>query len=149
MRVALVLSLAVLVSLFAGPSTWSQGAKGAPSLSGAAWWHANQARYSNSSRVDDLEDGFRKKVEAFLAALKVAGSEVRISTTRRSADRAYLMHSSCQIAHRLVKPLEVPQRQGVDIRWDHGDLKKSKEAAAEMVRLFGMKHDASLTSRHI
>jgi hypothetical protein len=118
-------------------------------LSGAAWWHANQAKYPGSNQVQDLEPAFRGKVEAFLAALWKAGASVHVSSTRRSPERAYLMHYSWAVAHGTIKPAAVPQRAGVHIRWDHGDDQRSKRAAAEMVRLFGMKHQASLTSRHL
>jgi hypothetical protein len=118
-------------------------------LSGEAWWRANQARYPNSQSVEDLEPEFAKKVNVFLAALKEAGAKVVISSTRRDAGRAYLMHHAWAISQGSVKPSEVPERAGIAIRWDHGDDKKSKQAASDMVRLFGMKHQASLKSRHI
>ncbi len=121
----------------------------ARSLSGAAWWRANEAKYPNSRRVEDLDPDFRKGVEAFLAALKDAGATVEVASTRRSADRAYLMHYAWAIAHGEVKAAAVPARDGVPIRWDHGDEAKSKKAAEEMAKLFGMVHQASLKSRHI
>ena len=43
----------------------------------------------------------------------------------------------------------MPKRSGLDIEWDRGDLKKSRKAAEETVKLFGMAHIASLTSNHI
>jgi hypothetical protein len=58
----------------------------AAKLSGAAWWKANQAKYPNSTRVEDLEPDFRGKVKEFLAALKAAGANVRVSTSRRSGE---------------------------------------------------------------
>lgn len=118
-------------------------------LSGAAWWHANQAKYQNSTSVDDLDAGFRANVQDFLAALKAAGAAVTIATTRRSKPRAYLMHHSWKIANGQEKAPQVPAEPGVDIAWDHGSDLKSQQAAKEMVNLFGMAHIASLTSNHI
>src|SRR5262245_34705378 len=86
----------------------------APTLSGSAWWHANQHRFPNSTRVEDLEAGFRTRVQEFLAALKAAGAEVEINSTRRHKDRAYLMHYCWQIAKGNIKPSKVPPRDGVD-----------------------------------
>ncbi|HEX5273275.1 MAG TPA: hypothetical protein VFW33_22415 [Gemmataceae bacterium] len=121
----------------------------AKQLSGSAWWRANEAKYPNSRRVEDLDPDFRKGVEAFLAALKDAGATVEINSTRRSAERAYLMHYAWAVAHGEVKAADVPARDGVSIRWDHGDEVKSKKAAEDMVKRFGMVHQASLKSRHI
>ena len=84
-------------------------------LSGAAWWRANQARYPNSWRVEDLEPGFRKGVEAFLAALREAGATVEVASARRSADRAYLMDYAWAVARGEVRAADVPARDGV--RW--------------------------------
>ncbi len=118
-------------------------------LSGEKWWRANQARYPNSQNVEDLEPGFRANVEAFIASLRQAGASVVVSSTRRNATRAKLMHYSWKVAYREIDPTDVPVISGVDIDWDHGDLDKSVEAARVMVRLFGMAHIASLTSNHI
>jgi hypothetical protein len=120
-----------------------------PPLSGSAWWHANQAKFPNSTRVDDLEPGFRTKVQEFHAALAAAGAQVEINSTRRHKDRAYLMHYSWKIARGTIKPSKVPPRAGVDIEWDHGHLGRSRAAAQDMVRLFDMAHIAALTSWHI
>ena len=121
----------------------------AANLSGTAWWRANQARYPNSRDVDDLEPGFRSRVEAFLASLKQAGASVAVTSTRRNPIRAYLMHFSWLVAYGDIAPGDVPKRAGVDIDWDHGDLDKSREAAREMVNLFDMAHVAALNSNHI
>jgi hypothetical protein len=96
-----------------------------------------------------LEPGFRTKIQEFLAALNAAGARVVIDSTRRDKDRAYLMHYSWKIAKGLIAPSKVPPRAGVDIEWDHGSLAKSKAAAQDMVRLFGMAHIAALASYHI
>jgi hypothetical protein len=119
------------------------------SLSGKAWWLANQAKYPNSRQVADLEPEFRDKVEAFIDTLRAAGAMVRISSTRRSAARAYLMHYSWAVAFAEVEPGDVPAHADVDILWDHGDTETSRQAAMEMVKLFGLAVRASLTSNHI
>ena len=118
-------------------------------LSGKAWWQANQAKYPNSDKVSDLEAGFRKNVEAFLKALNDAGAKVVISSTKRNETRAHLMHYSWKLAKGEIQPGSIPKKPGLDIEWDHGDRAKSKQAAQEMVDLFGMKYIASLTSNHI
>lgn len=118
-------------------------------LSGADWWRANQGKYPNSNSVDSLAPGFRSRVEDFLACLRQAGATVVIRSTRRDATRAYLMHYSWRVAHGDIDPKGVPPRSGVKLEWDHGDLEKSRQGAAEMVRLFGMAHVAALNSNHI
>lgn len=120
-----------------------------PTQSGASWWRANQAKYPNTKKIDDLEPVFRAKAQAFLDALRAAGASVRISSTRRSPERAYLMHYSWLIAKGRVKAAAVPPRAGVTIKWDHGTDAESRKAAQEMVDLFGMVHSAALASRHI
>ncbi len=121
----------------------------ASNLSGTAWWRANQARYPNSREVDDLEPGFRSRVEDFIACLRQAGATVTVNSTLRHATRAHLMHYSWKVAYGELDPADVPRRSGVDIEWDHGDLETSRTAAEEMVNLFGMAHIAALTSNHI
>jgi hypothetical protein len=108
---------------------------GISNLSGKDWWHANQASYPNSREVDDLEPGFRSRVQDFIASLRHAGAAVVVNSTRRNAIRAHLMHYSWRIAYGDVEPKDVPKRGGLNIEWDHGDLEKSREAAKEMVNL--------------
>ncbi len=135
-----------------GGKTWTalaagQGAR--PPLSGADWWNANQAKYPNSAAVADLIQPFRDNVTAFLKALKDAGATVAISSTRRNATRAHLMHYSWCVAKGSVAPGKVPILPGLAIVWDHGDLAKSRAAAQQMVALFQVAFEPSLTSRHI
>ena len=122
---------------------------GTSNLSGKDWWRANQARYPNSQEIDDLESGFRSRVEDFIGSLKHAGASVVVNSTRRNAIRAHLMHYSWKIAYDRLDPKDVPKPGGLNIEWDHGDIEKSRKAAEEMVKLFGMAHIASLTSNHI
>jgi hypothetical protein len=117
-------------------------------LSGAAWWHTNAARYGDSIRVDDLEADFRGRVIDFLGALNEAGATVGVVSTRWSKQRGYLMHYSWQVANSRLPAAAVPPMPGVDIQWDHGDATRSLKAAQEMVGLFGMGRDATLTSPH-
>lgn len=135
-----------------GGRTWTalaagQGAR--PPLSGADWWNANQAKYPNSAAVTDLIQPFQTNVAAFLKALKDAGATVAVSATRRNAIRAHLMHYSWCVAKGSVAPNKVPALPGLAIVWDHGDLAKSKAGAQQMVDLFQIAFEPSLTSRHI
>lgn len=118
-------------------------------LSGAVWWRANQAKYPNSQRLEDLEGSFRERCELFIGVMRRGGAAVSISSTRRSPLRAHLMHYSWRVARRELLASEVPAIAGVDITWDHGDERASVRGAQEMVDLFGLAHSASLTSNHI
>jgi hypothetical protein len=120
-----------------------------PPLSGADWWHANQARFPSSSDVADLASPFREQVKAFLKALSAAGADVTIAATRRNAIRAELMRDSWQVAQGTLAPAAVPPIPGVSIRWDHGDPARSRAAAQAMVDLFDIAYEPALTSRHI
>src|SRR4026207_944559 len=121
---------------------------GSAQLSGADWWRKTQSRYPNSRDVDDLEPGFRSRVEDFVASLRQAGAAITVNSTRRTEQRAFLMHYSWKVAYGEIAPNEVPSG-GIDIEWDHGDDEKSRQGAMEMVRLFNMAHIASLRSNHI
>lgn len=107
-------------------------------LSGAAWWDANQAKYPNSSKLADLASPFREKVIAFTNALKAGGARISVGSTLRSPVRAKLMLYSWEVANGERAPNAVPVIPGCAINWDHGDLAKSKKAAREMVRKFGI-----------
>jgi len=120
-----------------------------PALSGAAWWHANQANFPNSSKLADLNPPFRDRAIAFVNALNAAGARVSVTSTLRHPIRAYLMHYCWTIANGIDAPASVPPKPGCAIKWDHGNLAQSKAAAREMVNLFGMAHVAALQGRHI
>ena len=117
--------------------------------SGAAWWHANQAKFPNSRAIADLASPFREKVQAFVRALEAAGVSIDVASTLRNSKRAYLMHFTWKVAKGLIAPELVRAEEGVDIHWDHGDLARSRAAAQEMLALFGLKVQPSLTSLHI
>jgi hypothetical protein len=139
-------------SLAAGTGVTPPPAPSAPGgaqLSGAAWWHANQANYPNSSKLADLASPFREKAMRFIAALQAAGAQVSVTSTLRNPIRAYLMHYSGKVASGAVAPSAVPAKAGCPIVWDHGNLAASKAAARDMYQLFGIKFPASLTSLHI
>src|SRR4051794_5289495 len=86
-------------------------------LSGAAWWHANQAHYPNSAKLADLASPFREKAIRFIEALKAGGAQVNVSATLRNRIRAHLMHYSWKVAHGSVAPGAVPKVQGCAIEW--------------------------------
>lgn len=135
-----------------GGRTWNAlaGGQGVPVLlSGAKWWRAHQARYANSDRLADLAAPFRQKATGFVQALRSAGANVAISSTRRNRTRAHLMHYSWRVARGEIAPRSVPALSGLSIQWDHGDLARSKSGAQEMVDLFDIAFRPSLTSLHI
>lgn len=136
-------------ALVAGRTVGPPPPTAASQLSGAAWWHANQASYPNSAKLADLASPFREKAMRFIAALQAAGAQVNVTSTLRNPIRAYLMHYSGTIASGADAPSAVPPKAGCPIVWDHGNLAQSKAGAKEMYDLFNIKFPASLTSLHI
>jgi hypothetical protein len=140
-----------------GGRTWKALAAGktvaAPSdaglLSGKAWWDANQARFPNSAALADLAPAFRDKVTRFIAALKDAGAQVSVSATRRNESRARLMNACWRIAKGSLKPRDVPPIADCAIQWDHGSDAASRRGAQEMVDMFRIAFQPSVTSLHI
>ncbi|WP_217701976.1 hypothetical protein [Phaeobacter sp. HF9A] len=120
-------------------------------LSGLSWFKANQSSYPNSTKIADLESGFKGKVQAFEKALKAAGAKITVSTTKRNKARAAIMHHAWMVANKKTKPKDVPKIDGVKINWDHGDDAKSIKAAKDMIGKsgFNIAFKPSLTSRHI
>jgi hypothetical protein len=112
-------------------------------LSGRAWWNANQARWPDSEDLDDLDSDWGDDVKKFINILREADARVTIISTRRPRNRAYLMHYSWMIANGRIEPADVPLRARVDIQWDHGDDRISRNAAQEMVDCFGLAHYAA------
>ena len=121
----------------------------AANLSGADWWQANQAKFPNSELVSALEALFAAKVGNFIAALKAAGASVTVSATRRNKIRAYLMNGSWVVSKGLKTAASMKAEPGCSIVWDHGDETTSRAAAKEMLDLFDIVFQPSLTSRHI
>ena len=135
-----------------GGKTWKALDSGQgfnPTLSGAAWWNANQASYPNSNRLEDLAKPFGDNAATFIKALTDAGASVKVSATLRHPTRARLMRFSWDIAKGIIAPRDAPAIPGCTIRWDHGDLARSKKGAQEMVDLFGIAFQPALTSLHI
>lgn len=127
----------------------------AKTKSGIYWVTWANTNAKNSKSVGDLEALFRSDVKKFIKALKDAGANVTVSATRRNKKRAYLFHWSWKLSQGKVKASGVPVMTGVNINWDHGDNKKSKQAAKAMVTGFGLAipprstNAPSLTSNHI
>ena len=116
--------------------------------SGKSW----VKKFPGSNRVDDLEEGFREKAKAFIKAATDGGAEVKIASTRRPRERAYLMHWSWMIVNRDQDAKKIPAMKGVDIDWWHGDQAASTKKAQEMVDGYGIRNlkvPPALSSRHI
>lgn len=105
-------------------------------LSGPQW----VARFPGSALTRELDPVFRVGVERFLAALAAAGASVRISSTLRPKQRAYLMHWAHQVARNGLAPSRVPAMAGVPIEWAHPSLAASIGACTAMVAGFGIGH---------
>lgn len=120
-------------------------------LSGPIW----VGRFPDAKNTSALADGFRDGCEGFIAALKAGGIQVKVNSTRRPTERAYLMHYSWRIHKQTLNPQNVPQHTNVDIEWVHRnsngkiDLAASRRAASSMVAAYGIAFQPSLTSRHI
>jgi hypothetical protein len=120
-------------------------------LSGPEW----VARFPDSAGTAALANRFRAGCEEFIAAMRAAGATVQISSTRRPAERAYLMHYCWQVHKRTISPQSVPAKAGVNIEWVHRkadgslDLQKSRRAATAMVRAYDIAFRPALKSRHV
>jgi hypothetical protein len=123
----------------------------AKELSGPQW----VARFPDAKTTSALADGFRPGCEAFIAAMRKAGAEVKINSTRRPSERAYLMHFAWRIHIKTLNPQNVPAQPGVDIEWVHRgadgsvDLDASRRAAVAMVKGYGIVFQPALKSRHV
>jgi peptidoglycan hydrolase-like protein with peptidoglycan-binding domain len=118
-------------------------------LSGAQWWHAYQGSFTGSTQISDLHPDFRDKAARFINALRGAGAQVVIGSTRRNAARAYLMHYCWRLERGQIAAGDIPAYPGCAVDWDHGNTADSRKAAAEMSALFALRFEPSLTSRHI
>jgi hypothetical protein len=114
-------------------------------LSGAQWVN----RFPTSQSIEELSGTFKDNMQSFYDALITAGANVQIAATHRPSERAFLMHWSYRIAKENYRPEEVPEKEGVNINWWHGDLASSKAAAAEMVQGYQVVFRPSLISNHI
>jgi hypothetical protein len=119
-------------------------------LSGPIW----VSRFPGSASPDDCIDPFKSSLKAFLAAIEDAGAQVRIASTFRPPERAFLMHWSWKIARNIVDPRDAETMPGVNIDWVHRntagapDIPKSRSAASQMVSQYGIVSQPALTSRH-
>jgi len=119
-------------------------------LSGAQW----VARFPDAKTTSALANDFRPGCEAFIAAMKAADAEVSVSSTRRPAERAYLMHFAWRIHKQTLNPQNVPAKTGVDIEWVHRkadgsiDLTASGKAATAMVKGYNIAFQPVLNSQH-
>jgi hypothetical protein len=123
----------------------------ADNLSGLDWFKKNQSKYPNSDKISDLSGSFKTAVQSFCKALEDAGAKIVPESTLRDATRAFIMHYAWKLAKGQIKAAKIPKRSGLDIEWDHGDEKKSQEAAKDMIgkKGFNMAHIAALDSNHI
>lgn len=112
--------------------------------SGAQW----VSRFPGSASLDDLEPGFKGKVEKFVGAITAAGGAVNIAATYRPRERAYLMHYSSKISRGEITADKVPAMNGVNIDWVHDSEEESKKAASAMARGFTIVYPPALISRH-
>ena len=118
-------------------------------LSGKHWKEIADKNWPGSTKVEDLSDDFKPKVQAFLKVLDANSITYDISATLRPKGRSYLFHYCLEIASGREKdPKNVPKETGVDINWDHGDAAKSKAAAQEMADAFGLVGVAAHPSNH-
>jgi hypothetical protein len=116
--------------------------------SGKAW----VKKFPGSNRIEDLEESFREKAKAFIKAATDGGADVKIASTKRPRERAYLMHWSWMIVNRDQDANRIPATKGVEIDWWHGDQDSSRKKAQEMVEGYGLRNlkvPPALSSRHI
>ncbi len=122
----------------------------AKELSGKIW----VSRFPDAKTTDALASDFRPGCESFIAAMQQAGATVIVSSTRRPAERAYLMHFCWRISRKTINPQNVPPKSGVDIDWTHRkpdgsvDLAASRAAASSMVEAYDIAFPPALNSRH-
>lgn len=102
------------------------------------------AMYPTSRFLDDLVEPFQGNVRRFLADLAAHGCKVKVTATRRPAERAWLMHWAWRIARGGTPPELAPTTlpDGAEIAW-------TLDGAREMVAAYGLAYKPSLTSRHI
>lgn len=118
-------------------------------LSGAHWRQISDTKWPNSTKIEDLDGDFMLKVQSFIEILEANKIKVHPTSTLRPKERAYLFHYCVEIKNGTTAPNEVPSMEGVDIIWDHGNLKKSKDAAKAMANAFNLVGPAALDSMHI
>jgi len=119
-------------------------------FSGKKW----VAKFPDAKTTASLSNDFRPGCEAFILAMRSAGATVTVTSTRRPAERAYLMHFCWRIFKQTINPQNVPAKAGVGIEWVHTkadgsiDLAASRAAAKAMVNAYGIAYPPALKSRH-
>lgn len=106
----------------------------AKELSGEVWVD----RFPTSKSTDDLEPDFKISVDLFVKAIRAAGAEVKINSTFRPVERAYLMHWCYEIFRNGADAAKVPAMDGVPIKWEHATVGESLAAAKLMVTGYDM-----------
>jgi len=107
------------------------------------------ARFPGSHSPEDLVEGFRGRVMAFISAMEKGGATVVVDATYRPPERAYLMHWCWMIANLSQSPAAVPHMAGVDIDWTHGgDILAARAAARAMVKGYDIEVKPALDSLH-
>lgn len=113
-------------------------------LSGAHWVKWADTHAPNSQDLADLDEDFRKNVEAFVAAMKKGAEEagsvlgIKVAATFRHPRRAYLFHWSYKIGQGMAKAKAATPMEGVPIKWDHGKESVSQAKALAMAKGFGL-----------
>jgi hypothetical protein len=104
-------------------------------------WHA---RFTGSSKLEDLNDDFRPGATAFVNAMRAAKIQVTINVTYRPIERSYLMYHAFTIA-KGGSPVGVESWPGVNIDWAHRgpdgepNLAAAKQAAIDMCNKYSLK----------
>jgi hypothetical protein len=118
-------------------------------LSGSGWVSA----FKGSKDLGTLKGSFATNMKKFHAALQNAGARMRITSTYRPPERAFLMYWAWKVAKGL-DPSKVPARAGVDIDWVHkdgkhmADLHASQKAAEDMVAAYGIVREPAPPEKH-
>ena len=122
-------------------------------LSGAAWRaKATASGWVNDTNFASLDATWGPKAETFVTGLRSSGATVNVTAGLRHPKRAMLMHYAWTVSKGLATPAAANtacQAEGININWDHGDLTRSKAAAAELASAFSLVAKPSLTSNHI
>jgi len=113
-------------------------------LSGAQW----VARFPGSSSVSDLTSPFRENATKFIAAIRAGGGTVNVTATLRPTERAFLMHTSFDIAKATIQAADAPTQPGVDINWVHPTDAQSIQAAQDMVDGYGIVFRPAFPTKH-
>jgi len=112
------------------------------------------SRFPDAKTTDALAKDFRPGCEAFIAAMRAAGATVKVSSTRRPDERAYLMFTCFRIAKKTLNPQNATPDKDVPIDWVHRktdgsiDLTQSRKAAKEMVDAYDIAFAPARHSRH-